>query len=170
MSTSASSFLPLLVVGVGIAATQSRWRNEHWKLWISHKIVKLRWMRHAPQLTAMAVATDSYRCFSKRWHIADVKNITGDDQATVMVDENSVNIAYTFNFTSVYVCEIATVSLRLTAMAVATDSRRRFRKDDTLPTSKTSTAMTRIDQNSIFTKIYTCKIKQDLSKNIFFCC
>ena len=115
MSTSASSFLPLLVVGVGIAATQSRWRNEHWKLWISHKIVKLRWMRHAPRLTAMAVATDSFRCFSKRWHIADVKNITGDDQAILIVDRNSIDIVNSFR---IYVYEIVTLAPQRTEMAV----------------------------------------------------
>ena len=27
--------------------------------------------------------------FLERWHIADVKNISGDDQATLMVDQNS---------------------------------------------------------------------------------
>ena len=43
-----------------------------------------------------------------------------------------------------------------------------FRRDDTLPTSKTSLVMTRIDQNSAFTKIYAYEIKQDLSKNISF--
>ena len=39
--------------------------------------------------------------FSKRWHVTDVKNIAGDDQATLMVYRNSANIACTFLF---YVC------------------------------------------------------------------
>ena len=55
----------------------------------------------APQLTATAVAMDSRRRFSKTWHVANVKNIAGVDQATLMVDRNSANIAYTFRF---YVC------------------------------------------------------------------
>ena len=38
---------------------------------------------------ATAVATDSRRRFSKRRHVTDIKNITGDDQATLMVDRNS---------------------------------------------------------------------------------
>ena len=42
-----------------------------------------------------------------------------------------------------------------------------FRTDDTLPTSKTSPAITRINQNSSFTKLYACEIEQNLSKNIF---
>ena len=46
-----------------------------------------------------------------------------------------------------------------------------FRRDDTLPMSKTSMAMTGIDQISAFTKIYAYEIKQDFSKNkFFFCC
>ena len=59
-----------------------------------------RW-RHAPRLTAMAVITDSRHRFSKRWHVANVKNIAGDDQTTLMVHRNSANIACTFRF---YVC------------------------------------------------------------------
>ena len=39
--------------------------------------------------------------FSKRWHVADVKNIAADDQTTLMVHRNSANIACTFRF---YVC------------------------------------------------------------------
>ena len=45
----------------------------------------------APQLTAMAVATDSCLHFSEgiaRMAQADVKNIAGIDQATLMVDQN----------------------------------------------------------------------------------
>ena len=61
-----------------------------WRLW-----------RHASRLTATAVITASRHHFSKRWHIADVKNITDDDQANLMVHQNSTNMAYTFRF---YVC------------------------------------------------------------------
>ena len=50
---------------------------------------------------ATAVTTVSLHCFSKKWHLADIKNIAGDDQSTLMVDRNSANIAYTFGF---YVC------------------------------------------------------------------
>ena len=49
----------------------------------------------------MAVITDLRHHFSKRWHVADVKNIAGDDQTTLMVHRNSANIACTFRF---YVC------------------------------------------------------------------
>ena len=66
------------------AATQNRRRNDRAKLWIFRKIAKCRWWR-----------------FSKRWHVADVKNITGNNQATLMVDRHSANIAYSFWF---YVC------------------------------------------------------------------
>ena len=34
----------------------------------------------APWLMTTAVATDSRRRLSKRWHVADIKNISGDDQ------------------------------------------------------------------------------------------
>ena len=49
----------------------------------------------------MAVITDSRHRFSKRWHVADVKNIAGDDQTTLMVYRNLANFACTFRF---YVC------------------------------------------------------------------
>ena len=41
------------------------------------------------------------------------------------------------------------------------------RLNDTLPTSKTSPAMTRIDRNSANTQIYAYEIKQRFSKNFF---
>ena len=83
------------------AATQDRRWNERAKLWIFRKIPKWRRWRHAPWLTATAVITDSRHRFSKRSHVADVKTIAGDDQATLMVHRNSLNIACTFHF---YVC------------------------------------------------------------------
>ena len=36
--------------------------------------------------------------FSKRWHVANVKIIVGDNQATLMVDWNSTNIEHSFQF------------------------------------------------------------------------
>ena len=50
---------------------------------------------------ASAVITDSRHHFSKRWHVADVKNIAGDNQATLMVHWNFTNFACTCRF---YVC------------------------------------------------------------------
>ena len=91
-----------MVVGVGImrdAATQDRRRNERAKLLIFREIAR-RW-RHDPWLTATAVITDSHHRFSKRWHVANVKNIAGDDQTTLMVHRNSANLACTFR---IYVC------------------------------------------------------------------
>ena len=44
---------------------------------------------------------DSHHRFSKRWHVADVKYIAGDDQTTLMVHRNSANLACTFR---IYVC------------------------------------------------------------------
>ena len=49
----------------------------------------------------VAVITDSRHRFSKKWHVADVKNIAGDDQTILMVQRNSTNIACTFR---IYVC------------------------------------------------------------------
>ena len=83
------------------AATQDRRRNERAKLWICRDVANWRRWRHAPRLTATAVFTDSRHRFSKRWHVADVKNVAGDAQTTLMVHRNSANIACTFHF---YVC------------------------------------------------------------------
>ena len=80
---------------------QDRRRNERAELLIFRKITKWRRWWHAPWLTATAIITDSRHRFSKRWHIADVKNIDGDDQTTLMVHRNSANIACTFR---IYVC------------------------------------------------------------------
>ena len=71
------------------AATQDRRSNERAKLWIFRKIVKWKRWRHAPRLTWMADLTAPRCHFSKRCHVAAVKNIAGDDQATLMVDRNS---------------------------------------------------------------------------------
>ena len=40
----------------------------------------------APRLMAMAAATESRHNFSKRLHVADIKNIAGDDQTTQRVE------------------------------------------------------------------------------------
>ena len=80
---------------------QDRRRNECEKFWICREIAKWRRWWHAPWLTATAVITDSRHRFSKRWHVADVKNIAGDDLTTLLVPRNSANIACTF---LIYVC------------------------------------------------------------------
>ena len=77
------------------AATQDRWRNERVKLWIFREMETV---RHAPRLTATAVITNLRHHFS---NVANVKNIAGDDQTTLMVHRNSANIACTFR---IYVC------------------------------------------------------------------
>ena len=64
----------------------------------------------AARLMATAVATDSRRRFLKRWHVADVKNITEGDHTTLIVNRNFANIAHTFRF---YVKEIVTDAPRL---------------------------------------------------------
>ena len=55
-------------------------------------------MTVVPRLAAMAVATHPHSRISKRWHVADVKNIAGNDQATLMVHRDPANIACTFRF------------------------------------------------------------------------
>ena len=164
----------------------------------------------------MAVITDSRHRFSKRWHVADVKNIADDDQTTLMVHRNSANITCTIR---IYVClrlcdrdccSAADGSGSCHAPAPSyfeemTCCRRQilhwrwpgnpngqskfrnlgclrlhdhnwrsggssavdggFRRS--LPTSKTSSAMTRIDRNSANTQIYAYEIKQSASKNFF---
>ena len=42
-----------------------------------------------PRLTAAAVAMHPHRRILKRLHVADVKNLIGDDQITLTVDRNS---------------------------------------------------------------------------------
>ena len=80
---------------------QDRRRNKREKLRIFHEIAKWRRWRYAPWLTATSVITDLRHRFSKRWHVAEVKNIADDDQITLMVHRNSANIACTFR---IYVC------------------------------------------------------------------
>ena len=74
----------------GETSVKNCWFSAKWRRW-----------RHAPWLTATAVITDSRHRFSKRWHVVDVKNIAGDDQAILMVHRSSANIACIFR---IYVC------------------------------------------------------------------
>ena len=95
-----------LVVGVGIkqnAKCEMLLRNIDGETNVQNCGFSAKWRRwrHAPWLMATAVITDSRHRFSKKWHVADVKNIAGDDQTTLMVHQNSANIACTFR---IYVC------------------------------------------------------------------
>ena len=136
------------------AAMQDRRQNERAKLWIFRDIAKWRRWWHATRLMAMTVIMDSRHRFSKRWHVADVKNITGDDQATLMVYWNSANIACTFRF---YVCAIATVVPLLMAAAVATHPHRhiltRWHVADVKNFTGDEQATLAVDRNST---IYVC--------------
>ena len=54
-----------------------------------------------PQLMTTAVATHPRRRLSKRWHVADIKNFTGDDHATLTVDRNSaIYFVYVYEITT----------------------------------------------------------------------
>ena len=75
---------------------QNERRNEHAKLWVFREMEMV--ATDVPRLTATVVAMDSCRRFSKRWHVTDVKNIAGDDQANLMVNRNYTNIAHIFRF------------------------------------------------------------------------
>ena len=189
------------------AATQNRWRT--------YKIVDI------PRNWDGSDMLHDWR----QWQLP--RTDAGDDHATIMVNRNSANIAYTFQF---YIC--LCIGDRDCCSAAdgngnAIDSRRHFQIDDmlptssqkhhsrwpgnpngrskcckyhaylpslrpftsmrsrlvlcgwrqqqlqwtravvfwrvdTLPTSKTSPAMTRIDRNSTITKMYAYEIKQNL--------
>ena len=95
-----------LMVGVGIkqnAKCEMSLRKIDSEMNVQNGGFSAKWRRwrHASRLTATAVIMDSCDRFSKRWHVADVKNIAGDDQTTLMVHRNSANIACPFRF---YVC------------------------------------------------------------------
>ena len=117
---------------------------------------------------ATAVATDSCRRFSKRWHVADVKNIAGGNQATLMVDRNSANIAYIFCF---YVC----LHIRDRNCCSASDGNGSCHVaslffDEMIPSWRQKHRWRwpgSIEQFHTITKIHAYEIKQDLSKNIF---
>ena len=69
----------------------------------------------APWLVAIAITMDAHHRLLKRLlkrHVADVKNIAGDDQAMLMVDQYSVNIMHTIE---IYACEIVTDAQQLPA-------------------------------------------------------
>ena len=70
------------------------------------------WDRDWCSALLTAVATDCRRRFSKKLRVAYVKNIAGDDQATLMFDRNSTKIAHCFRF---YVYKMATDAPQLTA-------------------------------------------------------
>ena len=106
------------------AATQDSQSNECAKLWIFRKIAKWKWWRHVPRLTATPVVTHSRHRFSKRWHVADVTNIAGDDHATLMVHRNFANITCTFRFYACLRLRDRDGCPRLTATAVATHPHR----------------------------------------------
>ena len=73
---------------------QNRWRNEHAKFWVLREMAKWTVASDDPWLMATAVATNSRLRFSNRWHVANIKNIAGDDQETLMVHQNSRYRAY----------------------------------------------------------------------------
>ena len=72
---------------------QNRQWNEHAKLWVFHGMETV--VTEAPLLIATVVAMNSRHRFWKRWHIADVKNIAEDDQATLIVYQNYTDIDFT---------------------------------------------------------------------------
>ena len=75
--------------------------------------------------------------------------------------QRSIEIAQ-FRFVYVYTIASDAPAAAPRLMAVSVDC-----SNGTLPTSKTSLAMTRIDRNSANTQIYAYKIKQNVSKNFF---
>ena len=125
--------------------------------------------RYAPWLMATAIFTDSRRCSSKRWHVADIKNIAGDDRRW-SIDISQISHIPS-DFTCVYVYEISTGAPWLMSTAVDTDSNHRFSKSlhvaDVKNIASVGPAMTRINRNFIIMKMYAYEIKQDLSKDIF---
>ena len=66
---------------------------HNWRLRF-YVCLRLRIATVVPQLMATTVATHPRHRISKRWHVANIKNFTGDDQATLAVDQNS----------AIYVC------------------------------------------------------------------
>ena len=145
------------------AATQDRRWNECAKLWIFREIAKWRRWRHAPWLTATAVITDSRHRFSKRWHVADVKTIARDDQATLIVHRNSANIACTFRlYVCLYLRDRDCFVPRLTAAAFATHphhrTSKRWHNADVKNFTGDDQATLMVDQNSAIWFIYVYTI------------
>ena len=80
------------------------------------------------EVVATAVTTDSCRRLPKRsfkQRIANVKNIAGDDQATLRVDQNSANIT---QFFEIFIYTITNDDPWLTVTVIATDSCHRLPK------------------------------------------
>ena len=98
----------------------------------------------------------------RRDDFADVKNNTGIDQATLIVDRNSADIAYTFWF---YVC----LNLRDRNWCSAADGSVSWHwfapsfYEDTKNITGDDQDQSKFQNNPI----YAYAIKQDLSKNIF---
>ena len=95
MSVSTTASFLLSVSGGGC------WYYKHVKFWVFHKMEAV--ATDASWLTATAVAMDSWRRLPKRsfkWHVADGKNIAGNNQATLRVNRNSANIAQYFKILS----------------------------------------------------------------------
>ena len=113
--------------------------------------------RHAPRLMATAVVMDLRHHFSKRWHVADVKKHRRRWQGN---PNGRSNLHKYFIY--------------LTILRVFTSTRPRLvlrgwwqQQLIRTCTFVDGPAMTRIDRNSVITKIYPYEIKQDFSKNIF---
>ena len=102
----------------------------------SFKIYVFEITNDAPWLTAMAVAMDWRHRLLKRLlelEIANIINISGDNQTTIRVNRNSANI---MQFFEIYVYEIMNDAPRVTAAS-------RDHSNCTLPTSKISLTITR---------------------------
>ena len=72
------------------------------------------------QLTATAVATHPRHRVWKRWHVAEIKNFTGDDQATLTVDRKSaIYFVYVYVYVYCYVRSEHTSNTKLFYLIVA---------------------------------------------------
>ena len=67
----------------------------------------------AARLTAMPVAMNSHRRFPKRslkWHVADIKNIAGDDQIILSVDKRSATVTQSFEMLEWYFVDVRNIA------------------------------------------------------------
>ena len=94
---------------------------------------------------------------SKRWHVVDVNNFTGDDQTTLTVDRNS----------AIQVCLRLHYSNWCSAGGSAADGSFRRSLKQHVTDVKNIAGLTLIDRNSANTTIYAYEIKQNVSKNLF---
>ena len=94
---------------------------------------------------------------SLEWHVADVKHILSDDQATLIVDRNSA------------ICLFTLARSQLTLWWRLHGWRRSFKRHvaDAENITGSDPAMTRIDRSSAMTKSYVYEIKQNVLKNFF---